>query len=57
MGWSDGKMSRRYQHVIAPVQKDAGERLGQLLWKPDRSDKTSDLPNEAEASWFTLIIL
>lgn len=37
MGWSDGKMAKRYQHVVAPVRKDAGDRLGRLLWKPDQS--------------------
>lgn len=33
MGWSDAKMAKRYQHVVAPVQKDAGDRLGRLLWR------------------------
>jgi integrase len=35
MGWSDAKMAKRYQHVVAPVRKDAADRLGRLLWKPD----------------------
>jgi integrase len=37
MGWSDAKMAKRYQHVVAPVQKDAGDRLGRLLWQHDEN--------------------
>ncbi len=39
MGWSDAKMARRYQHVVAPIQRDAGDRLGELLRKPRQSPK------------------
>ena len=39
MGWSDGKMAKRYQHVVAPVWKDAGDRLERLLRKPDEGTK------------------
>lgn len=36
MGWSDAKMAKHYQHVIAPIQRDAGDRLGQLSWAPSK---------------------
>ena len=46
MGWSDAKMARRYQHVVAPIQKDAGDRLGELLWKPRESPEQGPTATE-----------
>lgn len=34
MGWSNVAMTKRYQHLTAPVQTDVAKRLGDLLWKP-----------------------
>lgn len=31
MGWSDAKMAKRFQHVVAPVRKHAADRLEELL--------------------------
>ena len=38
MGWSDSSMTKRYQHLTAPVQEDVAKRLGDLLWRPGRTE-------------------
>ena len=32
MGWSNGAMAKRYQHVTAVLRQDIASRLGGLLW-------------------------
>lgn len=34
MGWSDGRMLRRYQHVVDELRQEAARRVGELLWGP-----------------------
>ena len=48
MGWSDATMARRYQHLTAPVQKDAARRIGDLLWKPPTVAETATTETETE---------
>ena len=35
MGWSNGAMTKRYQHVTAALRKDIAERLDGFLWEAD----------------------
>jgi integrase len=32
MGWSNGAMAKRYQHVTAVLRQDIASRLGGFLW-------------------------
>lgn len=34
MGWSNGAMAKRYQHVTAPLRTDIANRLDGFLWGP-----------------------
>lgn len=36
MGWSNSAMTGRYQHITAPVRHDIAERIGGLIWRPDK---------------------
>lgn len=48
MGWSNTAMAARYQHVTAAVRRDVADRVGGLLWQPDRSRAvTADRPEGA----------
>ncbi|WP_246002570.1 tyrosine-type recombinase/integrase [Allorhizocola rhizosphaerae] len=39
MGWSDGSMAMRYQHLTAEIHKDIAKRVGGLLWAPTEEDQ------------------
>ncbi|MEV0392308.1 tyrosine-type recombinase/integrase [Polymorphospora rubra] len=38
MGWSNGSMALRYQHITAQVRRDIAKRVGGLLWSADDND-------------------
>lgn len=38
MGWSTTAMAARYQHVTDPIRQDIADRVGGLLWAPERDD-------------------
>ncbi len=39
MGWSDGSMAMRYQHITAEIRKDIAKRVGGLLWATGEEDQ------------------
>lgn len=39
MGWSDGSMAMRYQHLTGEIRKDIAKRVGGLLWKTEEPEQ------------------
>lgn len=37
-GWSDANHGKRYRHVVAPVQRDAADRIGTVIWPVQKPD-------------------
>jgi len=50
MGWSDGSMAMRYQHLTAEIHKDIAKRVGGLLWTTTTEDQDKGDDGAAEAS-------
>jgi integrase len=38
MGWSQLRMTQRYQHVPDQLRRDVADKLGHLLWSTDDGD-------------------
>jgi integrase len=38
MGWSNGAMAERYQHVTAAIRQDIANRLDGFLWGPNETE-------------------
>jgi integrase len=44
MGWSNGTMARRYQHVIEALKRDIADRIDGYLWEPMKPDDEDENP-------------
>jgi len=42
MGWSNGAMAKRYQHMTAVLRQDIANRLGGFLWGPTETGTETD---------------
>jgi integrase len=42
MGWSEVSMTKRYQHVVPELRREAASRIREVLWGPAGASDAHD---------------